>query len=214
MSSLIDYLNSLDRTQAILHAAVAVGALVGLGRVFGDADASRKMLEGQKKAQSVEVSTALPGEGPIHRHVLFKDALLETFDPKVKTLYDLFNVTCEKYGFAPFMGTRKKTGETVGDYVWETYAEVKARRDNFGSGIVTLTGHKPDDPVGIYSINRPEWVITDLACSAFRWPSVSLYDTLGQNAVEFIIKHAEIKIVVCAIKQIQIIFSAAKNCPM
>lgn len=214
MSALVDYLNSLDRTQAIVHATVAIGAILGLGKIFGSGDATRKMLEQQKKPQSVEVSTALPGEGPIHRHVAFKDALLETLDPKVRTLFDLFSQTCEKYGNAPYLGTRKKTVETVGDYVWETYAEVKARRDNFGSGIVTLTGHKPDDPIGIYSINRSEWLITDLACSAYRWPSVSLYDTLGQNAVEFIIRHAEIKLVVCAVKQLQIIFSAAKNCPM
>lgn len=39
--------------------------------------------------------------------------------------------------------------------------------------------HRTDEPVGIYSVNRAEWVITDLACGAYRWPSVALYDTLG-----------------------------------
>lgn len=35
------------------------------------------------------------------------------------------------------------------------------------------------DCVGIYFINRPEWLIVDHACAAFSYISVPLYDTLG-----------------------------------
>lgn len=34
--------------------------------------------------------------------------------------------------------------------------------------------------VGIYFINRPEWLIVDHACSAYSYVSVPLYDTLGK----------------------------------
>ena len=33
--------------------------------------------------------------------------------------------------------------------------------------------------VGLYFINRPEWIIVDQACSAYSYISVPLYDTLG-----------------------------------
>lgn len=33
--------------------------------------------------------------------------------------------------------------------------------------------------VGLYFINRPEWLIVDYACSAYSFISVPLYDTLG-----------------------------------
>jgi long-chain acyl-CoA synthetase len=50
--------------------------------------------------------------------------------------------------------------------------------------------------VGIYSKNRPEWLITALGCQAHAMPIVPLYDTLGPNAAEYIINHAELSVVV------------------
>ena len=34
--------------------------------------------------------------------------------------------------------------------------------------------------VGLYMINRAEWVISELACVAYSFVSVPLYDTLGK----------------------------------
>lgn len=33
--------------------------------------------------------------------------------------------------------------------------------------------------VGLYFVNRPEWLVVDHACSAYSFVSVPLYDTLG-----------------------------------
>ena len=35
--------------------------------------------------------------------------------------------------------------------------------------------------IGLYFINRPEWMIVDHACAAYSYVSVPLYDTLGVN---------------------------------
>ncbi len=53
------------------------------------------------------------------------------------------------------MGTRVKAGKAIGPYEFETYGEVKKKRDALGSGLVLL-GQKKGRPVGIYSINRSE----------------------------------------------------------
>jgi hypothetical protein len=37
--------------------------------------------------------------------------------------------------------------------------------------------------VGLFFINRPEWLIVDNACSAYSFISVPVYDTLGMHLV-------------------------------
>ncbi|RUS20683.1 hypothetical protein BC937DRAFT_94616 [Endogone sp. FLAS-F59071] len=104
----------------------------------------------------------------------------------------------------PFLGTRSidpKTGKR-GAYVWQTYRQVSYRVNNFGSGLVhlakTIAGLSKLEqfPVGLWSTNRPEWCIADTACSSYNIFTVSLYDTLGPETVEYVINHAEISIVV------------------
>jgi long-chain acyl-CoA synthetase len=52
-------------------------------------------------------------------------------------------------------------------------------------------------------INRPEWVITELACGSYSYISVPLYDTLGASAVKYIINHAEITALFCSQDKLQ-----------
>lgn len=42
--------------------------------------------------------------------------------------------------------------------------------------------------MGIYAKNREEWVICDLANSLNSITTIAFYDTLGPNAVDFILK--------------------------
>jgi len=35
--------------------------------------------------------------------------------------------------------------------------------------------------IGLYFINRPEWIIVDHACASYSYVSVPLYDTLGTS---------------------------------
>lgn len=58
-------------------------------------------------------------------------------------------------------------------------------------------GLGPKAFVGIYSVNCPEWVLTEQAAYTYSMVLVPLYDTLGPDATAFIIKEAEISVVVC-----------------
>jgi long-subunit acyl-CoA synthetase (AMP-forming) len=51
-------------------------------------------------------------------------------------------------------------------------------------------------------LNRPEWVITDLACHAYSLTTVALYDTLGTDASEFILNQTQSPIVVASIDHV------------
>jgi len=45
---------------------------------------------------------------------------------------------------------------------------------------LSCVGNSQGSCVGLYMINRPEWVISELACAAYSYVSVPLYDTLGK----------------------------------
>jgi hypothetical protein len=56
------------------------------------------------------------------------------------------------------MGTRRIEDGVAKEYVWQNYPEVRTRIENFGKGMLHL-GLKRQHAIGIYSVNRPEWVI-------------------------------------------------------
>lgn len=69
------------------------------------------------------------------------------------------------------------------------------RAKNFGSGMIAL-GARPRDLIGIYSQNRPEWILYEQGCYCFSLVVVPLYDTLGPDACAFIIRQTEMMMVI------------------
>jgi long-chain acyl-CoA synthetase len=80
-------------------------------------------------------------------------------------------------------------------YKFVTYGEVEKEAIDFGAGLASL-GAKPKDSIAIWSINRPEWVIAFLGFHSQSYQTVSLYATLGPDAVKYICEHAECEIVI------------------
>jgi long-chain acyl-CoA synthetase len=70
-------------------------------------------------------------------------------------------------------------------YQWMNYNEALLRAKNFGSGLIEL-GLRPKNFIGIYSQNRPEWVLTEQGCYCYSLVLVPLYDTLGPDACAYI----------------------------
>jgi long-chain acyl-CoA synthetase len=148
-------------------------------------------------------------EGPIHRNGDFPDKLVDTFDGKT-TIFELMMFSFESRKDKPCLGWRPKTSTGWGDYVWTTYGEVRTQSTNFGAGLRFL-GLQPKDRVGIYSKNRPEWIVTALGCQAHSIIIVPLYDTLGPNAAEYIINHAELSTVVVGKENIHSLLAVAER---
>lgn len=87
----------------------------------------------------------------------------------------------------------------AGKYQWMTYVEVYekakflARAINAKELCPDITGEDGvQRMLGIYSRNRSEWCITDVACVINSVVSIPLYDTLGDNSVSFITNQTEI----------------------
>lgn len=127
--------------------------------------------------------------------------------------YDFFCFVCKYYKNKDFLGERKReivNDKTVfGSYVFKTYAQVKNEIEVFASALCQFSNIEPSTfedngsinklkIIGIWSKNRVEWLITDLACSAIDFVTVPLYDTMGINSVKYIFDKTKME--VCCIE--------------
>ena len=91
-----------------------------------------------------------------------------------------------------------------GRYSFRTYDEIRNDIINLGRGIVALNLCKENSAdvesrirmMGIYSKNRPEWLISALACWRNSIVDVALYDTLGTQAMTHILKQTQLSAMV------------------
>ena len=155
------------------------------------------------------------GRSAVYRHWRQKDGIMYSLDPSITTAHEMFEQSAKRVpknrclGYRPYNPATK----TWGQYVWETYAQVQERRKNFGVGLVALHEQVGKQGrqygVGLWCQNRPEWQITDLACMSQSLFSVSLYDTLGPDACEYIINHAGLTAVCSSVASLPSLAAAA-----
>lgn len=106
--------------------------------------------------------------------------------------------------------------EIMKEYEWMTFGRVAELRTAIGSGLMNLMGPEllaVGSKIGLLSVNRPEWVITDSAIQAYSLVNVALYDTLGPNALEFILNHAEISVTFCSGDRLPNLLKISAKCP-
>lgn len=120
--------------------------------------------------------------------------LISSYFSDAKTMYEAFQRGLVVSGNGPCLGYRKPNQS----YRWLSYKQVSHRAEYLGSCFL----HKgynpsPDQFVGIFAQNRPEWIISELACYTYSMVAVPLYDTLGAEAVVYIINKADIAMVIC-----------------
>ncbi|XP_023108090.1 long-chain-fatty-acid--CoA ligase 1 isoform X2 [Felis catus] len=139
--------------------------------------------------QSVEVA----GSDGARRSVLLDgDEPLVYFYDDVTTMYEGFQRGLQVSNNGPCLGSRKPDQP----YEWLSYKEVADMSECVGSALIQK-GFKtsPDQYIGIFSQNRPEWVIIEQGCFAYSMVSVPLYDTLGAEAITYIVNKAELSLV-------------------
>ncbi|NWS54958.1 ACSL1 ligase, partial [Chunga burmeisteri] len=141
--------------------------------------------------QSVEVEG---GEHARRSSLLNSDELLIYYYDDVRTAYDIFQRGVQVSNNGPCLGVRKPNQP----YEWISYKEVSDRAECVGSALLHR-GFKPSQVqyIGIFSQNRPEWVIIEQGCYTFSMVVVPLYDTLGTEAITYIVNKADLSLVFC-----------------
>ncbi|KEG03894.1 acyl-CoA synthetase, putative [Plasmodium vinckei vinckei] len=158
----------------------------------------------------------------------FKKKSNDILGTDVNTRYEIFTMCAKYYANHEFLGERKKEikdGETIlGDYVFKTYGEVKNEIEIFASALyqfeniepTTFTDNGKYDTLkimGIWSKNRPEWYITDIACAAINFVTVPIYDTIGINSVKSIIQKTEMKVCCVEAEKLESLISLKPELP-
>lgn len=163
-----------------------------------------------KVEEGKEAANGKPSVGPVYRSILAKDG----FPPPpsgIDTCWDVFSVSVKRNPNNKLLGHREINNGKAGKYVWLTYHEVFDQASKIGSAMRTC-GINPREKCGVYGANCPEWVIAMEACNGHSVSCVPLYDTLGANAIEFIIKHAEIPIAFIQEAKLPEILKSLPNC--
>jgi len=109
---------------------------------------------------------------------------------EVNTLFELFTRSVEKFPNNPCLGSRTMTDKGAGPFVFKTYKEVGEEVVNLASGLRAI-GVEPKQRVGVFGPNCAQWMVAMQACNRLSGVCVPLYDSLGENAIEFIINHSE-----------------------
>ncbi|KAJ9704877.1 hypothetical protein PVL29_003091 [Vitis rotundifolia] len=145
-----------------------------------------------KVADSIPATEERPSAGPVYRCIYAENGLLEV--PKgMESPWEFFSDSVERNPKNQMLGRRQIINSKAGPYFWLTYQEAYDAALRMGSAMRSR-GVNPGDRCGIYGSNCPEWIIAMEACNSQAIPYVPLYDSLGANAVEFIINHAEVSI--------------------
>ena len=153
----------------------------------------------------------------VRRNARATGALVRLFadDPSTQTLYEVFEQALVRCPDSPYLGSRSGAGA---EYTWMTYQQSSEARNALGSGMVALlgdvfTGRQEQVRVGIYAHNSVGWMLSDLAIHAYGMTCVPLYDTLGRDAVEYIVQHAELSAVCCSVQTLDKLVSVLPKCP-
>uniref|UniRef100_A0A8C5RU38 Long-chain-fatty-acid--CoA ligase n=1 Tax=Laticauda laticaudata TaxID=8630 RepID=A0A8C5RU38_LATLA len=120
--------------------------------------------------------------------------LLTHYYDDARTMYEVFRRGFNISENGPCLGFRKPNQP----YQWLSYKEVAERAEALGSGLLQKgCKSSPNQFIGVFAQNRPEWIISELACYTYSMVVVPLYDTLGPGSIRYIINTADISIVVC-----------------
>uniref|UniRef100_A0A4X2KHH9 Long-chain-fatty-acid--CoA ligase n=1 Tax=Vombatus ursinus TaxID=29139 RepID=A0A4X2KHH9_VOMUR len=120
--------------------------------------------------------------------------LLNHYYDDARTMYEVFRRGLSISGDGPCLGSRKPKQP----YQWLSYREVADRAEFLGSGLLQHECKPSTEQfIGVFAQNRPEWIISELACYTYSMVVVPLYDTLGPGAIRYIINTADIATVIC-----------------
>ncbi|KAK1788096.1 hypothetical protein P4O66_015957 [Electrophorus voltai] len=136
-------------------------------------------------------------EGP-YRAVESAQALAWEMFEGVDTLDKLFRHAVSRFKHTPCLGTRELLSQdtevqldgkvfqklVLGEYRWKTYEEVDREVGYLGNGLAVL-GQKSRSSIAIFCETGAEWMITAQACFRYNFLLVTLYATLGEDAIVF-----------------------------
>ncbi|KAK0567486.1 medium-chain fatty acid-CoA ligase faa2 [Tilletia horrida] len=173
--------------------------------------------------------SAKPGYTAAYANAVWPDVNLSL------TTYDLFNMGRNLNPDAPCLGRRPwltlppnhpsgKKADFAPYFEWITYAQVEELRTAVGSalthlsrtGALSVDGQSSNDtqwPTAIWTLNRPEYLIADLANQAYSRITVTLYESLDPEMAAYVLNHSESKVIFTTSNHLQAILDQIDKLP-
>src|SRR2546423_4786676 len=112
------------------------------------------------------------------------------------TIPALFQETAARRGDAPALFF--KAGGSWVPISWAEYGRAVNRLAN----ALLAEGLQPQDRVALWSANRPEWQIADLAILHAGGVTVAIYQTLSAEQVKYLLTHSESKVLIVETREL------------
>lgn len=184
--------------------AIVVGILVPI------------LFKGSKRGKQRGVPVNVGGEAGYAVRNARVTELIDVPWKEATTMAALFEQSCKKHTRNQFLGTRKLIGKEfvtasdgrkfeklhLGDYEWQTYGEVFNRASSFASGLIKL-GHDVDTRAAIFSETRAEWLIAFQGCFRQNITVVTVYASLGEDALIHSLNETSATTLICDSKQLK-----------
>ncbi|KAG6748793.1 hypothetical protein POTOM_048727 [Populus tomentosa] len=171
---------------------------------------------GKKKVKQRGVPVEVGGEAGYAVRNARHAELVEVPWKGATTMAALFEQSCRKHLPERFLGTRKLISKEfvtasdgrkfeklhLGDYEWQTYGQVFDRVCNFASGLIML-GHNEDTRAAIFADTRAEWLISFQGCFRQNITVVTIYASLGVDALIHSLNETQVSTLICDPKQLK-----------
>lgn len=176
---------------------------------------NRKFVDSELPDKDAVLSALTDPNDPTsaYRSTLSSDLI--TVDDLDINLYTEFEKAVHLFAETKTLGTREllsiddevqKSGKifkkfSLGKYQWLTYEECHKRVENLSNGLLKL-GLKSNDNIVLFSETKAEWLLSAFACFRIKVPIVTLYATLGVDALAFGINETQSRFVIVSGEQL------------
>ena len=174
---------------------------------------------GASLLKNVQYSTFIgepkEGETQILRHPKYaKGELSQKMTYGCETVLDSFEINLKKNRHkCNFIGYRKKIqkDELEKKFTWINYEEANDLLTNFSKGlnvlnlcpIIDIEKEGPFRFLGIFSRNKKEWLLSYLGAIKDSITIVTIYETLGNLAIEYILEQTQLITIVIEVKALK-----------
>lgn len=169
-----------------------------------------------KKVKKRAVQVDVGGEAGLAMRNSRFSSLIQVPWEGATTMAALFEMASKKYTQHRCLGTRKLISSEfieaadgrkfeklhLGEYQWNSYAEAFKRACNFASGLIKM-GHQLDSHAAIFSDTRAEWIIAAQGCFRQNLTVVTIYASLGEDALVHSLNETQVSTLICDSKQLK-----------
>ncbi|XP_037440716.1 long chain acyl-CoA synthetase 8-like [Triticum dicoccoides] len=169
-----------------------------------------------KKVKKRAVQVDVGGEAGLAMRNSRFSSLIQVPWEGATTMAALFEMASKKYTQHRCLGTRKPISSEfieaadgrkfeklhLGEYQWNSYAEAFKRACNFASGLIKM-GHQLDSRAAIFSDTRAEWIIAAQGCFRQNLTVVTIYASLGEDALVHSLNETQVSTLICDSKQLK-----------